>query len=106
MPGTTTLQGFAYCLGSDNPKTIDDTTKALAEGVEKKVVQVYADSNDRNTKLGSPTGGMLTFLTNPGALDLYVAGVWIRLWPVPVITSGSAVPANSVGKDGDIFFVV
>ena len=106
MPGTTTLQGLSYCLGSDNPKTIDDTTKALAEGVEKKVVQVYASSTDRNTKLGSPTNGMLTFLVDVGALDLYVSGVWIRLWPAPVITSGSAVPANSVGKDGDVFFVV
>lgn len=109
MPGTTPLQGLSYSIGSDNPKTIDDTMKLLAEGLEKKLVQVYTSTTDRDSKLTAPTNGMLVYLTGTNVLQLRVGSSWTQIYPppsAPTITSGTSVPSNSTGADGDLFFLV
>ena len=106
MPGSSPLQAVPYLLGSDAPSQIDDVTQDMAEAIEKKLVQVYASSADRDSKLTAPTNGMLVFLSDLGALEVRAGGLWVRLWPQPTITSGSAVPSNATGKDGDVFFLV
>jgi hypothetical protein len=109
MPANTPLQGLPYSIGSDAPGTIDNTMQALAEALEKKLVQVYDDVADRDATITAPENGMVAVLTIPGEMYLRVAGAWQRIYPAadtPSITSSSSVPANTTGSDGDIHFVI
>ena len=106
MPSTSALQALPTLLGTDYPELIDDVSRDLASAVEMKLVQVYASVSVRDSKLTAPTNGMLVYLTTEATLSLFTGGAWVQLWPVPTITSGTAVPANSTGKNGDVFFVV
>lgn len=109
MPATTALQALSYPLGTDNPATLDETIRALAEGVERKVVQVYTSATDRDTKVGTPANGMLVYLTGTNVLQLRVGSSWVQIYPPPAqptISSGTTVPANTSGADGDLFFQV
>lgn len=109
MPGTTPMQGLSYSVGTDNPKTIDDTMKLLAEGTEKKLVQVYTSTADRDAKCTAPTNGMLIYITGTNVLQLRVGSTWTQIYPPaaqPTISTGSTVPANSSGANGDLFFQV
>lgn len=108
MSANTTIQALPYSLGTDNPKTIDDTMKSLAQAIEKKLCMSFLSASDRDTKVGTPVDGMVCYLQDTDVLQLRRAGAWVQIYPLtfPTITSGTTVPANSSGADGDIFFAV
>jgi hypothetical protein len=109
MPANTPIQGFRYPIGADDPDVPDDM-KLLAQGVEKRVVGVYASATARNTAVsGLVEEGMFAFLKDTNALTYYDGAAWQTFTPGSFkIASGSTVPTNAdpTYVNGDVFFKV
>lgn len=74
----------------------------LFNAAETRFVLRYTDDADRTAKIGTPENGMITVLTTPGVVEVRLAGVWKRLYPTSY--EGTAIPAPSLGVDGDTYF--
>jgi hypothetical protein len=80
---------------------------AIATAIEKRLVGVYADVADRNTKMATPAEGMFAFTKADDKFWYRSATAWVEFPPAqPSITSGTSVPADASGANGDIFFKV
>ena len=75
--------------------------------IERRLFGIYLNGSDRDAKLLSPEQGMMAYLKGSSAVTQYNGTAWVA-WPPaqPAITSGSTVPPNSSGANGDIFFQV
>lgn len=108
MPGTTPAQGWRIPIPGDDPDVVDDITQ-LANLIEKRVMGVYANTADRDAKVAvsGVEEGMFAFMKAGDAVTYYDGAKWVN-WPpsVPAITSGSSVPPNSSGSNGDVFFKI
>lgn len=108
MPGTTPAQGFRVPVAGDDPDVVDDMTQ-LAKLIEKRVMGVYTSTSDRDTKTAAAgvQEGMFAYTTDANKVWYYDGAAWQAFPPAqPAITSGTTVPANSSGANGDIFFKV
>lgn len=103
MPTTTSMQGLPLPVPTDDPNVPDDMS-TLALAIEKKLVGVYASVSDRNSKVTTPVKGQVAFLQDTTKFTYWNSSAWVDMVPSQVsITSGSTVPANSVGNNGDLF---
>lgn len=106
MATTTTNQGIRIPQSTDDPDVVGDLGNAVLD-IEKRLVMVFASSSVRSTKLPSPAEGMLCWLQDVNVFQYHNGTAWVDLLPaVPAFSSGAAVPLNSSGKDGDVFFKV
>lgn len=106
MATTTANQGIRIPQSTDDPDVVDDLTKAVSD-LEKRVVMVFNNSSDRSARVATPTEGMLSYLKDTDLFYKHDGSAWVALLPViPTFTSGTAVPSNASGVDGDIFFKV
>ena len=108
MPGTTPAQGFRVPISTDDPDIVDDITQ-LAKMIEKRVIGVYATTaaRDSATAAAGVQEGMFAFVQADDSVWFYSGSAWVKFPPAqPAITSGTAVPANSSGANGDVFFKV
>jgi hypothetical protein len=107
MPTNTPIQGFRIPAGADDPDVVDDI-KQLAEGVEKRVMMIFATAAARDTAVtGKVEEGMFAFLKDTNALTYYDGSAWQTFKPGSfAITSGATVPSNTSGTDGDVFFKI
>lgn len=108
MPGTTPAQGFRVPVAGDDPDVVDDITQ-LAKAIEKRVMGVYATTaaRDSATAAAGVQEGMFAFTQDTDSVWYYSGSAWVKFPPTqPAITSGTSVPANSSGANGDVFFKV
>jgi hypothetical protein len=100
-------QGIRYPVAADDPDVPTDMLNAITD-IEKKLVRTYTSATDRNSKNASPTEGQVAYLLDVNTLTYYTGSAWANMFPptIPAFTSGTAVPANSVGANGDVFFKV
>jgi len=108
MPGTTPAQGFRVPVTGDDPDVVDDMTQ-LAKAIEKRVMGVYATTaaRDTATTAAGVEEGMFAFTKDTNTVWYYSGTAWVQFPPAtPAITSGSSVPPNSSGNNGDVFFQV
>lgn len=106
MPTTTTAQEFPVPVSGDDPDVAADLL-ALANAIEKRVAGVYNSSADRGTKVPSPQEGQVAFLKDTNLWTYYDGAAWVEMFPAQVsITSGTSVPANGSGNNGDVFLKV
>ena len=106
MPTTTPAQAFPVPVATDDPDIPGDLM-ALATAIERRIVGVYATAADRNAKVSAPQEGQVAFQKDTNAFTFYDGAAWQPMFPTQVtITSGTTVPANTSGKDGDVFFKV
>lgn len=97
-------QGFRYPDMNEKRSSVPKHIQNLAEDVERRVVMVFATTNERNNKVPNPTAGMMCFITGTTTLYLYDGNAWRQVWPhVPAITSGSGAP-TAAGSTGDVYF--
>ena len=94
--------------GNEDPNIAYDLL-AIAKAIEKRVIGVYATTAARDTATASAgvEEGMFAFTKADDKVWFYTGSAWAA-WPPtqPAITSGTTVPANSSGANGDIFFKV
>lgn len=103
---TTPAQGFPVPVAlTDDPDVTGDMA-TLAKAIEKRVFGVYATAaaRDTATTAAGVEEGMFAFTKDNNRTWYYDGSAWIA-WP-PTISSGTSVPANSSGADGDVFFKV
>lgn len=106
MATTTTIAGLPVPEETDTPDVPRDIL-ALAQAIEKRLVVVYASTADRGVKNTSPQEGMVAYLSDSNRIEIYIDGAWTAYPPTqPAITSGTAVPSNSSGANGDVFLKV
>lgn len=108
MPGTTPAQAFRVPVAGDDPDVVDDITQ-LAKMIEKRVMGVYATpaARDSATTAAGVEEGMFAFTKDTNSIWYYDGAGWVAFPPPqPAITSGTSVPANSSGANGDVFFKV
>lgn len=106
MATVTPRQGFPVPESTDDPNIADDMTQ-LALSIEKRVMGVYATATARNNANSSPVDGQFAYLQDTNKVTVYQDGAWTNFPPSQVsITSGTSVPSNSSGSDGDVFFKV
>ncbi len=108
MPGTTPAQAFRVPVAGDDPDVVDDITQ-LAKQIEKRVIGVYATTaaRDSATTAAGVQEGMFAFTQDTNSVWYYDGAAWVKFPPAqPAITSGSSVPPNSSGANGDIFFKI
>lgn len=82
---------------------------AIAKAIEKRVMGVYATTaaRDSATVAAGVEEGMFAFTKDNDSVWFYSGSAWVKFPPaVPAITSGTTVPANSSGANGDVFFKV
>lgn len=106
---TTPLQAWPVPINTDDPDVPGDMY-ALATAIEKRVVGVYASAAARNSAVTSPQNGQVALLADSMNITVYKSATtsWITVYPqaIPAFTSGSSVPSNASGADGDVFFKV
>lgn len=103
MATTTSMQSLPIPQLTDDPNIPDDMAN-LALAIEKKLVGVYASSTDRGTKVTSPVKGQVAFLSDATKFTYWNGSAWVDMVPTQLsITSGSSVPSNGTGSNGDIF---
>lgn len=104
MPTTSANQGIRVLLSTDDPDVVDDINTIRAS-LELRVVGTYSTTADRSTRVPSPTQGMISVLRDTNTVQLFNGSTWVTIYPppVPAITSGTSVPANSSGTNGDLF---
>ncbi len=107
MATTTTLQGIRVPETTDDPNIVDDLTKAVND-LELKLVGTYASVADRASRITSPIEGQVALMKDTNKIVWYDGSSWLQIYPpeVPSITSGSAVPSNATGANGDVFFKI
>jgi len=108
MATTTTNQLLPYPVSTDTPADTPLFMQNLAQAVEKKLVQVFTSTTDRNTKLPTPVTGMFCITTDTLRAFWWNGASWIQVLPitVPAITSGGSVPLDANGANGDIYFKI
>lgn len=107
MTANTPANSFPYPQSSDDPDVPSDM-QALAVAIDKRVMGVYNTSSDRDTKTASILQeGLFAYLKDSNSVTYYDGAAW-QPYPAayPAITSGTSVPSNATGSDGDIFFKV
>lgn len=109
MAATTVSQAFPYPTTTDDPDVPDDMMK-LAKAIEKRVVGVYNTEADRDAKTSGGGGigveeGMFAFCKGTNKIYYHDGAAWVQ-WNFPTVTSGTAVPADSTGTNGDVFFKI
>ncbi len=106
MATTTANQQIRVPQSTDDPDVVDDINKAVLD-IEKKVVMVFNSVNDRTSRLPSPTEGMLSYQKDTNTYTYYDGTTWLSLVPtVPTFTTGTTVPSNSFGNNGDVYFKI
>lgn len=106
MATTTPHQAFPVPTATDDPDIPGDLL-ALANAIEKRVAGVYASVADRTSKVPAPQEGQVAFLKDTDSWTFYNGSAWAAMFPTPpLITSGTTVPANSSGANGDVFLKV
>ena len=107
MPDYTPMQGFPYPIESDDPDIPGDM-QALATSVERRVMGVYADASDRDTKIPSPQTGQFAYLAGSNQVTVYTGAGWID-YPEANLQQthyGTSAPSSGLGNDGDVYFRV
>jgi hypothetical protein len=91
---------------SDSPDVPVDMS-ALAVAIDKRLAGVYNDATDRNTRISAPQEGQLAYLKDTNLWTYYDGSAWQTVVPtLPAFSSGSSVPSNTSGSNGDVFFKV
>lgn len=110
MPTTTNnIHGWRLPVITDNPDVVDDLTLLVTSGgIERRVIGVFTSAATRDTAVsGKVEEGMFAFLKDTNTLTYYDGAAWQTFKPGSfAITSGSTVPGNTVGNDGDVFFKI
>jgi hypothetical protein len=85
----------------------------LAKQIEKRLVGVYATTllRDSQTNAAVVEEGMFAYVkaADPQGRHFYYysGSAWVAFPPLnPSITSGTSVPSNATGANGDIYFKV
>lgn len=106
MATTTPAQGFPVPTSGDHPDIPGDLLK-LATAIEKRVMGVYATAAARDAAIPTPVDGQFAYLQNNDTVQIYQNTAWVTFPPPQVsITSGTSVPTNATGNNGDVFFKV
>lgn len=79
VSGTSTVLGLPIPIGSDSPPDLPAVMSAFATAVETKAVMVFADTATRNTKVTTPTKGMVAVIQSNGAVTCYDGSAWQNL---------------------------
>jgi hypothetical protein len=100
----TPVQGLPYPDANATVNEVDDYIANLAAAVETKLVMEFASATDRNTKIATPTEGMVCWLQDVNVLEAHDGTTWQQVWPAsPAILSGTTAPTGSQGNVGDIY---
>lgn len=106
MATTTPGQSFPVMTSSDDPDIPTDIM-SLALAIEKRVMGVYNNAADRDARVTAPQEGQFAILKDTDLVYRYTGSAWTLFPPAsPAITSGTTVPSNGSGADGDIYFKV
>lgn len=107
MTANTPANSFPYPTSSDDPDVPGDMA-ALAVAIDKRVMGVYNNASDRDTKTSTILQeGLFAYLKDTNSVTYYTGSAWEAYPPAyPAISSGTSVPSNASGSDGDIFFKV
>lgn len=106
MPMYTTAQGFPVPVSTDDPDIAADLL-ALATAIEKRVAGVYNNAADRDAKITGLLEGQVAYLKDTNNWTFYNGTAWDLMFPdLPSFSSGTSVPSNASGANGDVFFKV
>src|SRR5215831_10250786 len=107
---------YVASAGGNFPAAIPDATEdpnipgdllTLANKIEKRVTGIYATNTARDaatTAMGGGEAGRFCYTIDTGTTWLHNGTTWVAFPPAqPVIRSGSAAPANTLGSDGDVY---
>lgn len=105
MASTTADQALRVPDEADLPDIPLVLGRSVAD-IEKKLFRVYNSATDRNTKNTSPTEGQVAYLKDVDQMHFYSGSAWVQFYPpvVPAFSSGTTVPSNGSGANGDVFF--
>lgn len=106
MATTTANQQLPIPQAGDDPDVPGDMS-ALALALEKKLVMVFTNTTDRSARVAAPIEGMFAFMKDTDTFVVYNGTSWVAAYPTPpAFTSGTSVPSNASGANGDVFFKV
>ena len=108
MATTTANQGLPYPQSTDTPADTPLFMQNLALAVEKQLVMTFTSISDRDAKVTVPVKGMFAITKDTMFGYWYDGTQWVKILPVtvPAITSGSSVPLDANGSNGDIYFKI
>lgn len=106
MATTTPGQSFPVPTTGDDPDIPADLN-TLALAIEKRVVGVYNNVTDRDTRVTAPQEGQVAYLKDTNTFVFFTGSVWTAMFTQPpAFTVSTAVPSNVTGVDGDVWFKV
>lgn len=106
MATTTTNQAIRIPQSTDDPNIVEDIGFVVSD-IEKKLVMVFLTVSDRSTRVPAPVEGMFSFLKDTNTFSYYDGSAWQDVIPdLPTFSSGTTVPNNASGANGDVFFKV
>jgi hypothetical protein len=106
MPTTTPGQSFPVPVAGDDPNIPDDLNN-LAVAIERRVMGVYNSVADRDARVTAPQEGQVAYLKDTNTFTFHNGTAWTAMFnQPPTFSVGTAVPDNSFGSNGDVFFKV
>lgn len=106
MATTTQRQALPVPTATDDPDIPGDLL-ALANAIEKRLFAVHTTTAARDAATPSPQDGMFCYITGTNTVYVYQDGAWVSFpGALPTFTTGTAVPNNATGSNGDVYFRV
>lgn len=101
---STTNQAAPYPLADEKVADVNDHIRGLANWADGRVVMRFTDMTQLASKVPTPTGGQVAWITADKTLLVYDGTGWKRVYPAaPMTYTGSAAPASTLGQVGDIY---
>lgn len=101
---STANQGAPFPDVNEPLNNMNDWIYALAVFLETRGVQRFSTQADLATKRPTPSDGEVCWITSEDAMYAYTGSAWKRVYPPsPMVYSGTAVPASTLGAVGDFY---
>jgi hypothetical protein len=100
----TANQAWPFPDVNEPMNNMNDWLYLLSIFAELRSVQRFTTSADLSTKRPTPVAGEVAWITADKVIQVYDGTTWKRVYPPqPMVYSGTAAPASSLGTVGDLY---
>lgn len=87
---------------ANEPPVVHTHLLNIVNQLEKRSNMRFSNTTARDAAITSPENGMICGIGSPvSEIYSYLNGAWVKIYPL--IRSGTTVPSNALGANGDLY---